>query len=309
MKKERRLIEYMSLYKFHTFRTDYFFPDFKKENEFLFGLYHPYNRYPMRLLAVRLYWWLFKHCAAMKRRNLIVNPDGEFPYSKILAFCPKGSVMSFNMGTPGMERKISMLGLEADGRHFFAKYSSLPTAMSLSRNEIKYLSVLKESGLVPRLLDSKEGDDYVFFRTECVEGKNPKEVRMNDAILHLTVRISKHMRTDGELKCALSHGDFTPWNMIITHDGDYKMIDWEMAAERELGYDLFTYITHVGSLLSPDQSLTQLIEQERTYVDSYFSSFGIKDWNLYLKAFAQRRITYEKSKGELESANKYECLL
>ena len=299
----------MTLYKFHTFRTDYYFPDFTRKNKFLFGLYHPYNRYPMRLLAVRLYWWMFKHCIAMQKRTLVKNPDDEFPYSKILKLCPKGSVMSFNMGTPGNERKISMLGLEEDGRHFFAKYSTLPTAISLSRNEIKYLSVLKESGLVPRILDSKDGEDYVFFRTECVEGKNPKEVRMNDSILNLMTNINKYLFNDGEMKTSLSHGDFTPWNMIITPEGDYKMIDWEMAAVRELGYDLFTYITHVGSLLSPDQPFTQLIEHDRTYIDRYFVSFDIKDWNPYLKAFAKRRISYEESKGNLDSAKKYECLL
>lgn len=299
----------MNLYKFHTFRTDYYFPDYGKGNEFLFGLYHPYNRYPVRLLAIRLYWWLFKHCPAMRRKTLVENPDRAFPYSKILAWCPKGSVMSFNMGTPGVERKISMLGLEPDGRHFFAKYSTLPAAISLSHNEIKYLSMLKESELVPKLLDHKEGEDYVFFRTECVEGKNPKEVRMNDAILRLAVSISKLMSTDGELKRALSHGDFTPWNVMITPEGTYKMIDWEMAAERELGYDLFTYITHVGSLLSPDLPLTQLIEQDRTYIDRYFASFGIQDWNPYLKAFAQRRMAYEKSKNETERVKRYECLL
>ena len=213
------------------------------------------------------------------------------------------------MGTPGIEQKISMLGLEADGRHFFAKYSTLPTAMSLSRNETKYLSILKDSGLVPQIFDMKEGKNYMYFRTECVEGKNPKVVRMNDSLLNLTINISKYFLNDGDVKTALSHGDFTPWNVIITPDGDYKMIDWEMAEVRELGYDLFTYITHVGSLLSPNKPFTQLIEQNETYIDRYFSSFGIKDWSPYLKAFAKRRIFYEESKGFMKHAEKYKILL
>ena len=88
-----------------------------------------------------------------------------------------------------------------------------------------------------------------------------------------------------------------------------KMIDWEMASERELGHDLFTYITHVGTLLSPDLPLIQLIEQDRTHIDHYFDAFGIKDWTPYLKAFAQRRMAYEESKGDLDRARKFECLL
>lgn len=299
----------MNIYKFHTYRTDYYFPDYHKSNRFLFGLYHPYNRYPFRLFIVRIYWWLFKHCFILRRKFIVRNPDDEFPYSEILRMCPKGSTMSFNMGSPGIEQKISMLGHARDGGYFFAKYSTLPAAKELSRNEIKYLSILKDSGLVPRIIDYKDDEKYVFFRTECVEGSNPREASMNEAILNLTIEISRHNLRDGDLKVSLSHGDFTPWNVTISPDGEYKMIDWEMASERELGYDIFTYIIHVGSLLSPNLSFMQLINEDRKYINRYFAYFGISDWSLYLRAFAKRRIMYENNKNEVERAKKYECLL
>ena len=299
----------MSLYRFHTFRTDYYFPDWTKDNEFLFGLYHPYNRYPVRLLAVKLYWWLFRHCDLVRKKHIVINPDEHFPYSEITDLCPENSLMSFNMGTPGIERKISMLGLEPNGNRFFAKYSTLPAAMALSRNEIMWLDALKDTGLAPLLFDYKDETDFVFFRTECVSGINPKDVSMNEQILNLSIRISMQTRSGDQLKKSLSHGDFTPWNVIITPAGEYKMIDWEMAAERELGYDILTYITHVGMLLSPNQQLTQLISENKTYIDRYFAVFDVTDWTPYLNAFAKRRIRYETEKNEIERAAKYKCLL
>lgn len=299
----------MNLYKFHTFRTDYYFPDNVKGGEFLYGLYHPYNRYPLRLLAVKVYWWLYRHFKMIRKRNLVINADNYFPYSMIVSMCPQGSILSFNMGTPGPEQKISLLGLTPNGERFFAKYSTKDGAKALSRNEIKVLSMLKDSGLAPELYDYNEKSDYVFFRTSCVEGANPKEISLDSNILDLAIRIGKYGVRDGELKTCLSHGDFTPWNVIVTSSGEYRMIDWEMADERELGYDVFTYVTHVGALLSPDVSALDLISASKSILDKYFSVFGIDDWKLYMKAFAKRRIKYETNKGNLSNAQKYECLL
>lgn len=299
----------MILHRFHTFRTDYYFPSPVKGGAFLFGLYHPYNQNPIRLAAIRLYWWLFRHCSLVRRRFAVENADDEFSYTQIMRLCPKGSVVSFNMGTPGPEQKISMLGMKPNGTHFFAKYSTKPAAMALSRNEIKVLKELKGKGLAPELKESVDSESFVFFITSCVDGVNPKNVALDNNILSLTECISSINVKSGNLVTCLSHGDFTPWNIIIDGDGEYRLIDWEMAAERELGYDLFTYITHVGALLSPDTAMMQMIEDNKLYVDRYFANFGINDWMPYLKAYGKRRIEYETSKGNIKQAEKYECLL
>ncbi|MDD3040467.1 phosphotransferase [Bacteroides sp.] len=213
------------------------------------------------------------------------------------------------MGTPGPEQKISMLGLEQDGKHFFAKYSTKVDAMALSRNEIKILSALRGTGLVHELYDYKDGGNYVFFRTSCVDGKNPTDLLLNDRIVALAIKINQTNLHEGALMTSLSHGDFTPWNVIISPDGVYRMIDWELADERELGYDIFTYITHVGALLKPEDSPLHLIDSYKSLVDKYFAEFGILDWIPYMKAFARRRIAYDKRKGEYEHAKKFETML
>ena len=213
------------------------------------------------------------------------------------------------MGTPGPEQKISMLGLETNGTHFFAKYSTKSAAMALSRNEIKVLKELKGKGLAPELKESVDSESFVFFITSCVDGVNPKNVAMNNKILKLTESISQLNVKNGELVTCLSHGDFTPWNVIVDGSGEYRLIDWEMAEERELGYDLFTYITHVGALLSPGIALSQMIEDNKSFVERYFSTFGIIDWSPYMKAYGKRRIEYETSKGNKVQAEKYKCLI
>lgn len=299
----------MSLFRFRTFRTDYYFPSPVKGGDFLFGLYHPYNQSRLRLFAVKLYWWLFKHSAILRRRYAVNDADAEFPYTKIMHICPSGSIVSFNMGTPGPEQKISMLGLRPDGTHFFAKYSTRPAAMALSRNEIKVLKELKGKGVAPELMGCVESDDFVYFMTSCVDGDNPKDVAMNNKILKLTESISQLNVKNGEFVTCLSHGDFTPWNVIVDGSGEYRLIDWEMAEERELGYDLFTYITHVGALLSPGIALSQMIEDNKSFVERYFSTFGIIDWSPYMKAYGKRRIEYETSKGNKVQAEKYKCLI
>lgn len=297
-------MKFMNLYHFKTFRTSYYFPSFNEDSRFLYGLYTPFGRG-----IAKVYWKLFCSCRLVQILNKVSNPDSVFPYSSIMALMPKDVLVSFNMGTPGPEQKISMLGIETNGNHFFAKYSTKKDAMALSRNEIIILTKLKGTNLSPDLLIYKDNSDYVFFRTTCVEGKSPTTIELDDNIVDLAISINRIDLQNRDLKTSLSHGDFTPWNLIITHEGKYKMIDWELACERELGYDLFTYIMHVGTLLMPNTSFIQLIEKNLYYIHKYFNIFGIKDWKPYLKAFARRRIEYDMNKCEYEHAKKFECLL
>lgn len=275
----------------------------------MFGLYHAFNKSPVRRCAIKIYWWLFRNSRLVRGRFLVPAPDNEFPFSRIMGMMPKGSVVSFNLGTPGPEQKISMLGLDGAGKHFFAKYSDKVTAMELSRNEVKALNCLKNTGLAPELLEYRDEKDFVFFRTSCVAGSHPENIELNGSIFNLLLSINDNNVKDGDLKTCLCHGDFTPWNTMVCADGSCRMIDWELSSEYEVGYDLFTYIIHAGTLLRPDISARDLIDANKKYVDAYFSHYGISDSTPYLKAYARRRIAYDRGKGELEHAKIFETLL
>lgn len=288
----------MTLYKFKTFRTSYYFPAYSKKYEILYSLYAPLGR---RIIS-KWAWWAFKHVKPFRWLMYCKNPDREFPYSKIMALCPKECVVSFNMGTPGEEQKISMLGLDADGNRFFAKYSVSRVARQLSVNEIQVLKTLGGQGISPELFKSHVSDEAIFFTTSCVDGKNPTDKTLNSDVWGLLKMLSEHhLPTDRNfngLKTCLSHGDFTPWNMMV-ENGKYRLIDWEMAAERPLGFDIFTY-TLRQEILTLEKSASEIVEAHKAEYDRYFATFGIESWTPYLIWYAKELMEkYEQLKDLL----------
>lgn len=237
----------------------------------------------------RVYWWMFRHLSFIRWLNRVDSIRSAFPYNEIISLMPKDSILSFNMGTPGDEQKISMLGLDKDGKRFFAKYSEKPDAMALSRHEIDVITALKEKIVAPVLLDYKIEDSFCFFRTSYVEGKTLSVLDLNNEVVNLTITISQlHIgSSDGTVLTGLSHGDFVPWNMMVK-DGEYRMIDWEMAEERPLGYDLFYFIYQVGRLFAPKEQLASRLKDNVPYIERYFHAFGIEDWQPYYDDFKQR---------------------
>lgn len=294
----------MNLYRFKTFRTAYYFPDISKNGEFLYGLYSPFGN-----KLAKMYWWAFGHLRIVRFLNKVDLKNLDFPYERIVGLCPEGSLLSFNMGTPGPEQKISMLGLSVDGKRFFAKYSTNPAAIKLSRNEICVLKSLRGLNIAPELLSSNDAEDYVFFSTTCVDGTNPQNLSLNEDIVDLAIRINRINHKDGSIQKGLSHGDFTPWNLLVNASGNYHIIDWEMAKERSLGYDIFTYIIHVATLMSPNEPLLEIINANKELINRYFEAFKIYDWKSYLVQYVAERSSYEKSKGNYEYVSKLEALL
>lgn len=276
----------MNLYRFKTFRTSYFFPQLDDSRSFLYHLYTPYGT------LSKVYWWLFRQIFFVRWLNKVPNVDAAFPYTKISELLPAECVVSFNLGTPGEEQKISMLGEDSEGNRFFAKYSQKPRAVELSENEIEILGDLAGTGLVPVLYDYQKGDDFCFFRTSYVYGTIYSSLQLNDAIVDLSIKISKtHLhqdKCDVKLMTGLSHGDFTPWNMLSEKE-EIRLIDWEMAKDRALGYDLFTFLFQVRRLFNPKRTQEEVIRENEAYLNRYFSSFGIRDWRQYLDTFLSER--------------------
>ena len=116
----------------------------------------------------RVYWWMFRHFPVVRILNRVDSGSLDFPYEQIISLMPQKSILSFNMGTPGDEQKISMLGLEKNVQRFFSKYSEKPDAIVLSRHEIDVLTALKDSNVTPKILDFKIEKNYCFFRTSYV---------------------------------------------------------------------------------------------------------------------------------------------
>lgn len=275
----------MTLYSFKTFRTSYFFPRMTKELEYMYGLYPSYGG---RLS--RIYWWLFRRCSLVRALNACDGEKAGFPYTQIVALEGKGSLMAFNLGTPGPEQKISILGYDQrEQQPFFAKYSEKPGAMAFTKNEAATLQMLKGTGLAPDLLEIIERDNCVWMRTSCVRGEHLKSTALTEDVVDLALSLSRyHLAADDAdpdgLKTCLSHGDFCPWNMLI-EDGGLKLIDWEMAAERPLGYDIFKYVCQCARLFTPERKYEDVMADNEAMISRYFSSLCVEDWKPYAKHF------------------------
>lgn len=298
----------MKYYRFKTFTTSYYFPHLDSSLQYMYGLYSPYGG---RLS--KIYWWLFQHSSVVRSLTSVNEKDLEFPYSKIKASDGNDTLMSFNMGSPGVEQKISILGYDKTlDIPFFSKFSEKPRAKKLTKNEIRIYRMLDGTGLTPKLLQAVDTDDYVYLKAEFIKGSRPKSRKMTDEVLQLCLPLSKYHLTDKNvdengLKMSLSHGDFCPWNVLVS-EGSIRLIDWELAADRTLGYDLFTYICQVAILFEPEKQLLLAIDDNMRFVKEYFYSFGITDYKPYLKAFAMQKWEYEVGKGNTRLSEKYKEL-
>ena len=299
----------MRYYKFQTFTTSYYFPYLDARHQYMYGLYSPYGGG-----IEKIYWWMFKHVRMVRMLTSVSENCLDFPYTKIKRADGNDTMMSFNMGSPGVEQKISILGYDHTlNIPFFAKFSEKPKARELTRNEIKIYRMLDGTGLTPKLLKSVEAEDYVFLKAEYIKGSRPKSRQMTNEILQLCQPLANYHLTDKEadesgLKMSLSHGDFCPWNVLVSEDS-IRLIDWELAADRTLGYDLFTYICQVSILFEPEKPLELAVDQNLEYVKAYFSALGIADFKPYLKAFAKQKWEYEESKENKLLSGKYKELL
>lgn len=277
----------MTLYRFKTRTTSYFFPKLTKKSRFIYSLYGNYGS-----VVAKLYWWLFLHCSLVRYLYRVESSSVQ-DFELLQSLLGTDSIFGINFGTPSSDQKKSILGYDGAGRHFFAKLSQKENAKKLSSNEIFVYQKLADSGLVPKLFDCKITDDYVFLKTECVEGNHIHEQVSNDEILKIleTLRAYHYdetLKLNG-LKTCFSHGDFCPWNMLES-EGRLKIIDWEMAGERSLGHDLFTYIFQTSFLIRREESFEKVMQENRTLIDSYFESADVDGWVPYFKDFALLKV-------------------
>lgn len=298
----------MLYYRFKTFTTSYYFPKLTEGKKYMYGLYSAYGG-----KLSRMYWSLFKKCSIVRMLNAVSEKNLPFPYPTIRECLGMNSLLSFNMGSPGVEQKISILGYDNDKQEpFFAKFSQKKAAVLITKNEINIYNLLNDSGLTPRLLNYKITEDYACMKAEYVKGKRPESREINSEIVQLCLKlkdyhIGNNNSTKEGLVCSLSHGDFCPWN-ILADNGKMRLIDWELAKERPLGFDLFTYICQVSILFEPEKDLLHVIDSKANFIKEYFKACSIDDYLPYLKAFAKEKAEYELGKGNEKMYERYHKL-
>lgn len=298
----------MTYYRFKTFTTSYYFPNLNESQKYMYGLYSAYGG-----KLSKLYWNLFQRWRIVRVLTTVKEKNPGFPYQLIKEADGTDCLMSFNMGSPGVEQKISILGYDNQKQSpFFAKFSQKPAAKELTKNEIDIYKALKDTQLTPQLLDCKVSEEYVYLKAEYIKGERPKSKKVTPEILRMCLELKNYHltteRSDGNgLQLALSHGDFCPWNVLM-YENQMKLIDWELAKDRPLGFDLFTYICQVSLLFKPEDELLQVIDKHNALIKKYFTACGIKDYLPYLKSFATEKASYEKNKSNDKGFEKYHQL-
>ena len=282
----------MKYHYFHPLRPQYFFPqDFQKHKLFL-SFFQPYSFYGA------ISWFLFVKFSFF-RFFLKKNIDKYLPYDTILDTIGHPSLIAFNIGTVGPERKITGLGIHNESE-FFIKFGTTKLAIANIINEYNILKLLSAYDYSPKILDFKNKKSHVLLKTNTFSGRRLKNLKVNSLILVNLIQLAKlellaSKKSNHSLKFTFAHGDYCPWNIII-NDKNILLFDWEMGGHYPLGYDLFTFIFQTNFLLNPDMKIDYILSANKKFICEFFNFFNVKDWSDYLIAFAEIKISIEKNK-------------
>lgn len=154
------------------------------------------------------------------------------------------------LGAPGQERKFTVGAFaRGSGRALaFAKVSTISGRGSRGavQRETAVLQALRDTdlaGIGPNVLAAGEFDGVQILVTEPIPGRPlpsnapPDEARieLSRALADLPLSVLGEPRT---VAGYVNHGDFVPWNCVVSNDGSLRLIDWEFASVRPLGWDL-----------------------------------------------------------------------
>ena len=296
----------MRYYYIHPFKPQYFFPKDFKAHKIMSTFYSPYSK------VGAISWQLFTKSFLFRVLFSKSSIEKYIPEQKIRAIVGDTAIMAFNTGTPGIEQKITALGV-LNNTDFFIKYAQTTLAKDNVTNEHHVLKQLAILDYVPKVLDFYKDESQVLLKTTVLKGERVSITKLNDALLASLfdfeeMYVSTTNKVDTTLKTCFAHGDFCPWNMMI-QEQQLLFFDWEMAATYPLGYDLFTFIFQTPFLLEPEKTIADIKEENKAMIEKYFSRYRIKDWETYLQAFAKQKVLLESNKGESGLLHKYNALL
>lgn len=260
----------------------------------------------------RISWFLFTRFSLYRNLFSKSNIEQFIPEGAIKQILGEDTIMAFNTGTVGPEQKVTGLGV-INKKEFFIKYGQTKIAKFNITNEYNILKQISNLDIIPKVLDFYTDNNQVLLKTNVFKGKRLKNKQIDQHIVDQLIMISSQKVdcvkiTSSNLQTAFSHGDFCPWN-LMSDNGKVLIYDWEMAGIFTLGYDLFTYIFQTHFLLHSEIHIGKTISDNITAIDYYFTHFRINDWKLYLKAFAEKKLSLEELKGDERMINKYSKLL
>lgn len=279
------------------------FKDFQK-------YYRPYS------FKSKIFWKFYKNNKIIRRFFLVDENQIPLPIASIkeaLKIKQKDYQCFFNIGTKGLEQKATII-VKTSNLSFFLKFAQSDIAKELVANEYNTLIELANHSFIesPQIIDYiiNTSNSYSALITNVIEGDKFKYISLSNHIVHLLIKLSE-IKLSNNLKKeqVFAHGDFCPWNILVNDKNDLVLIDWEMAGSKPLGYDLFTFIFQTVFLLMPQKTITEIVANNKNFIDSYFKHFKIVAWQPYLKKFTNLKLLSENKKGNSMLLGKYHELL
>jgi tRNA A-37 threonylcarbamoyl transferase component Bud32 len=279
------------------------FKDFQK-------YYRPYS------FKAQLFWGLYKTSELVRRLFLVDEDQIPLPIvniKEVLLIKQKDYECFFNIGTKGLEQKATVIA-RIRNQSFFLKLAQSDIAKELVVNEYNTLKELDNCSSIdsPKIIGYKENNSksYIALVTNVINGEKLEDVSVSYRIIDLLIKLSK-IRPSNNFKKeqVFAHGDFCPWNILVSNKNELVLIDWEMAGDKPLGYDLFTFIFQTSFLLIPQRTITEIVVNNKSFIDKYFEHFKIVLWQPYLKKFANLKLRAEEKKENSILIKKYHELL
>lgn len=295
----------MRYYYFNPLSKKCYFPVGFQNYPLFETFYQPYK------FSACVLWKLWRNLSFFRYLFSTDEPEKILPIDKIQKYVTPSSILAFNLGTLGVEQKITVLGIDKKtNSSFFIKYATSEIACKNVTNEGQVLQQLSHLPFVPQLyLDSNENNEFSLIKTSVLNGVKVKQRPVDGQTLQILYsladqKIKSCKNYSAGLKSSFAHGDFCPWNMLI-NDGYLKIYDWELAGEYPLGYDLFTYLFQYEFLVDEKMRFEYILIENSKVIQEYFAHFKINEWMPYLKEFARLKYMFEKEKSNYDLIDSY----
>lgn len=296
----------MLYYSLHPFKPQYFFPKDFLNHSLLVSLYNPYTK------AGRLSWFMFRKFRFYRMLFTKYEIEEYLPEGKIKKLLGFSSQIAFNLGTKGIEQKITGLGFNGTD-YFFIKCGVTELAKKNIQNEYLILKEIKLLDFVPKIIDYKAENDISLLQTTVLFGERCQKIHLDEAIFERLFELSELsppniIRENTTYRTVFAHGDFCPWNMM-KRNKKLLIYDWEMAGFYPLGYDILTFVFQSNFILYPAKDNDKIIQENIDHLKAYFNFYGVTDWRLYTQLFAEEKIRRESCKVHSNIIDRYSKLI
>ncbi|KAB1155790.1 phosphotransferase [Flavobacterium luteum] len=200
-------------------------------------------------------------------------------------------------GTKGPDQKITLIMHANLDKTTFFKIGNTNRGIELIKNEYSILKELEGKFNAPHIINYYKKDEFLFMETDYIAAPKVKSTAINECISKYILSIASYKLNSNETYIkSFNHGDCCPWNLLYLEHNKVLLIDWELAGENILGYDLFTFIFQPPFLLNPNKSNRSILEDNVIWIKIFFSHFQVDNWIDYLSIFINSKIESENKK-------------